>query len=129
MRKILVVEDEDSIREVIALNLRMAGYEVAKAGSAEQALALLGAQAHFAAAILDLMLPGMSGFSLCETIRRDNNALGIIMPVSYTHLERRKRRRRNRDRMRVGPHRARFQEHRLHRIVGRLVLQDAPGGV
>ena len=79
MRKILVVEDEDSIREVIALNLRMAGYEVAEAGSAEQALALLGAQAHFDAAILDIMLPGMSGFSLCETIRRDNNALGIIM--------------------------------------------------
>ena len=79
MRKILVVEDEDSIREVIALNLRMAGYEVAEAGSAEQALALLGAQAHFDAAILDIMLPGMSGFSLCETIRRDNNVLGIIM--------------------------------------------------
>ena len=79
MRKILVVEDEDSIREVIALNLRMAGYEVAEAGSAEQALALLGAQAHFDAAILDIMLPGMSGFSLCEAIRRDNNALGIIM--------------------------------------------------
>ena len=79
MRKILVVEDEDSIREVIALNLRMAGYEVAEAGSAEQALALLGAQAHFDAAILDIMLPGMNGFSLCETIRRDNNALGIIM--------------------------------------------------
>ena len=72
-------KDEDSIREVIALNLRMAGYEVAEAGSAEQALALLGAQAHFDAAILDIMLPGMSGFSLCEAIRRDNNALGIIM--------------------------------------------------
>ena len=40
MRKILVVEDEDSIREVIALNLRMAGYEVAEAGSAEQALVI-----------------------------------------------------------------------------------------
>ena len=38
MRKVLVVEDEESIREVIALNLRMAGYEVAEAGSAEEAL-------------------------------------------------------------------------------------------
>ena len=39
MRKILVVEDEDAIREVIALNLRMAGYEVAEAPSADAATA------------------------------------------------------------------------------------------
>lgn len=37
MRKILVVEDEDAIREVVALNLRLAGYEVTEAASAEQA--------------------------------------------------------------------------------------------
>ena len=35
MRKILVVEDEDAIREVVALNLRLAGYEVTEAASAE----------------------------------------------------------------------------------------------
>lgn len=40
MRKILVVEDEDAIREVVALNLRLAGYEVTEAASAEQALAV-----------------------------------------------------------------------------------------
>ena len=42
MRRVLVVEDEDSIRELIALNLRMADYEVLEAESAEKALALLG---------------------------------------------------------------------------------------
>ena len=41
MRRILVVEDEDAIREVIALNLRMAGYDVAEAARAERALELL----------------------------------------------------------------------------------------
>ena len=41
MRRVLVVEDEDSIRELIALNLRMADYEVLEAESAEKALALL----------------------------------------------------------------------------------------
>ncbi len=77
MRKVLVVEDEDAIREVVALNLRMAGYDVTEAGSAEQALAVFNQD--FAVAVLDIMLPGMNGFSLCETIRRDSPAIGIIM--------------------------------------------------
>ena len=77
MRKIMVVEDEEAIREVIALNLRMAGYEVTEAGSAEQALARFDAS--YDAAVLDVMLPGMSGFSLCETHRRDSATVGIII--------------------------------------------------
>lgn len=79
MQKILVVEDEESIREVLVLNLRMAGYEVAEAGSAESALSLFESGAVFDAAILDIMLPGMNGFSLCETIRREHADIGIIM--------------------------------------------------
>ncbi len=85
MRKILVVEDEDAIREVIALNLRMAGYEVAEAPSAERALGLLGEEKDgFDVALLDVMLPGMNGFSLCETIRRDSAELGIIILSAKT---------------------------------------------
>lgn len=82
MRKILVVEDEESIREVIALNLRMAGYEVTEAGSAEEALAVFDGS--YDAAILDVMLPGMNGFSLCEAIRRDSSAVGIIILSAKT---------------------------------------------
>ncbi|MEG1074303.1 MAG: response regulator transcription factor [Ruthenibacterium sp.] len=77
MRKILVVEDEETIREVLALNLRMAGYEVTEAGSAEQALSVFDTS--YDVALLDIMLPGMNGFSLCETIRRDSLTIGIIM--------------------------------------------------
>ena len=85
MRKILVVEDEDAIREVIALNLRMAGYEVAEAASAERALGLLSEEKDgFDVALLDVMLPGMNGFSLCETIRRDSAELGIIILSAKT---------------------------------------------
>ena len=47
MRKILVVEDEDAIREVVALNLRLAGYAVTEAASAEQALAVFSPSAGF----------------------------------------------------------------------------------
>lgn len=79
MRKVLVVEDEESIRDLIALNLRMANFEVLEAGSAEQGLELLGQSGGCDAAVLDVMLPGMNGFSLCETIRRDDNEIGIII--------------------------------------------------
>lgn len=84
MRKILVVEDEDAIREVVALNLRLAGYEVTEAASAEQALAVFSPSAGFNVAVLDIMLPGMNGFSLCETIRRDSASIGIIMLSAKT---------------------------------------------
>ena len=84
MRKILVVEDEDAIREVVALNLRLAGYEVTEAASAEQALAVFSPSAGFDVAVLDIMLPGMNGFSLCETIRRDSSSIGIIMLSAKT---------------------------------------------
>ena len=79
MRRVLVVEDEDSIRELIALNLRMADYEVLEAESAEKALALLGSEGRCDAVVLDVMLPGMNGFSLCEAIRRDDANIGIII--------------------------------------------------
>lgn len=84
MRKILTVEDEDSIREVVALNLQRAGFDVTEAASAEEALTLFDAS--YDVAILDIMLPGMNGFSLCESIRRDSPSVGIIM-LSAKSLE------------------------------------------
>ena len=79
MVKVLVVEDETSIREMIALNLRLAGMEAVEADSAEAALPLLEQRPGCDAAILDVMLPGMNGFSLCETIRRTDQKIGIII--------------------------------------------------
>ena len=65
MVRVLVVEDEANIREMIALNLRLAGMEAVEAESAEAALPLLEKKPGCDAAILDVMLPGMNGFSLC----------------------------------------------------------------
>ncbi len=79
MKRVLVVEDELSIREMIALNLRMGGFEVVEAASAEQALDILETVAPCDAAVLDVMLPGMNGFSLCENIRRSDETIGIII--------------------------------------------------
>ena len=72
MRKVLVVEDEASIRELIALNLQMAGWEVLEAENGERGLRRLKEEGPCDAAVLDVMLPGIDGFSLCESIRRDD---------------------------------------------------------
>ena len=86
-RKILVVEDESSIRELIVLNLEMAEYEVVQAASAEDALErFVQAPESFSCAILDIMLPGMNGFTLCENIRAASPVVGIVM-LSAKSLE------------------------------------------
>ena len=79
MRKVLVVEDEASIRELIAMNLQMAGWEVLEAENGERGLRRLKEEGPCDAAVLDVMLPGIDGFSLCESIRRDDQNIGIII--------------------------------------------------
>lgn len=76
--KVLVVEDEASIRRFITLNLEMAGYEVGEAASGEEALALL---ATFLPdlVVLDLMLPGIDGLEVCQYIRKTRPEPLVIM--------------------------------------------------
>ena len=69
MKRVLVVEDEASIREMVALNLKMAGWEVVEAPSAERALELMHSGEHCDAALLDIMLPGLDGYALLECLR------------------------------------------------------------
>ena len=66
--KILVVDDEPDLREILQINLENAGYEVDTAESAEEALRLL-TPAH-RLVLLDVMLGGMSGFQLAEHLRK-----------------------------------------------------------
>ncbi len=80
MKRLLIVEDEDAIREFEAINLRRAGYEVTEAASAEEALELVDTGAFaFDVALLDVMMPGMDGFSLCRELRKRSDTMGIIM--------------------------------------------------
>jgi len=76
--KVLVVEDEASIRRFITLNLEMAGYEVGEAASGEDALALLTAFLPDVV-VLDLMLPGIDGLEVCKHIRETTPEPLIIM--------------------------------------------------
>ena len=79
MKKVLVLEDESSIRSFIVINLRRAGYDVIEAETGEEALEQLKENPDVKVALLDIMLPGMDGLSLCETIRRDDPDIGIII--------------------------------------------------
>jgi two-component system phosphate regulon response regulator PhoB len=67
--RILVVEDEPAIVELLEYNLAAAGYNVVAAASAEEGQLLLSEQS-FDLLVLDWMLPEMSGIELCSTIRR-----------------------------------------------------------
>ncbi len=85
MKKILVVEDEANIREFVVINLQRAGYGVLEAASAEEALELYRAQkGQIDIALLDIMLPGVDGVTLCRTIRSEDNDIGIIMLTART---------------------------------------------
>ena len=78
-RKVLVLEDESSIRSFIVINLTRAGYEVIEAETGEEALEKLKDNSDIRVALLDIMLPGIDGFEVCRRIRATNTRIGIIM--------------------------------------------------
>ena len=69
MKKILVLEDETSIRSFIVINLNRAGYEVVEAGTGAEAFEQLKLNPDVKVAILDIMLPDTDGFEVCRKIR------------------------------------------------------------
>ena len=84
MKKVLVLEDESSIRGFIVINLRRAGYEVIEAESGEEALEKLAEHRDVRVALLDIMLPGIDGFEVCRRIRATSKQIGIIMLTART---------------------------------------------
>ena len=75
--RILLAEDEESLRELIELNLELEGYHVDSVVDGKAALEKTK-QAHYNLAILDVMLPLLDGFAVCESIRLENQELPII---------------------------------------------------
>ena len=76
-RKILVVDDEADIREILQFNLENAGFTVDAAVSAEEALEMLGPE--HCMILLDVMMGEMSGFKMAEHLRNDKgNEIPII---------------------------------------------------
>lgn len=75
--RILLVEDEPSLYEGLKLNLEIEGYSVTIATDGEKAIEKFKS-GHFHLVILDVMIPKMDGFAVCETIRLDNRKVPIM---------------------------------------------------
>lgn len=85
MKKVLVAEDEESIREFIVINLTRSGYDVEQAENGAVALELfLKDEASFDVAILDIMMPEVDGLTVCKELRKRSSDLGIIMLSAKT---------------------------------------------
>ena len=81
---VLVIEDEPQMRAMLTDNLEFEGYRVTSVESGEEALHECSYQA-FALLIVDVMLPGMTGFELCERLRARGARSPIIMLTALTH--------------------------------------------
>ena len=88
MKNILIVEDEPDIQELLCAYLRDAGYETVTAGDGAAALSLFRSKS-FDLILLDIMLPKIDGFGVCEAIRRQPPA--VSGPNSHAHRSRRRR--------------------------------------
>ncbi|MDR0951424.1 MAG: response regulator transcription factor [Oscillospiraceae bacterium] len=79
MKKVLVLEDESSIRSFVVINLKRSGYDPIEAQTGEQALEQLRENPDVRVALLDVMLPDIDGFEVCRRIRASGSKIGIIM--------------------------------------------------
>lgn len=85
MKKVLVAEDEESIREFIVINLTRSGYEVEQAENGAVALEkFMSDEAAYDVAILDIMMPELDGLTVCKELRKRSSDLGIIMLSAKT---------------------------------------------
>lgn len=85
MKRILVCEDEDAIRDFVVINLERAGYTVTDVNCGEAALeAFEENNGDFDIVLLDIMMPGIDGFTVCKELRKKSSTLGIIMLTAKT---------------------------------------------
>ena len=85
-KKILVVDDEESMRHMLSLILKREGYEVLAAGSGKEALGL--AEAHlFDFVLLDVVMPEMDGLDLLKTLKGRKVEATVIMMSAYGNLD------------------------------------------
>ena len=86
MKKVLVAEDEQAIREFVVINLKRAGYEAYEASNGEEALETYEREGKdFDVAILDIMMPGkFDGLAVCKELRKQSGSIGIIMLTART---------------------------------------------
>ena len=85
MKKVLIAEDEASIREFIVINLKRSGYDVVEAGSGEEAINKYEEEnGNIDVAVLDIMMPLKDGLEVCKYLRAKSSKIGIIMLTAKT---------------------------------------------
>ena len=85
-QRILVVDDENSISELIATSLRFVGFDVRTAATGSQALTIAEEfKPH--ALILDVMLPDQNGFEVCRQLRQDGHSVGVLFLTAKDTVE------------------------------------------
>jgi len=85
MKRVLVAEDETSIREFIVINLQRSGYEVVQAENGAQALELYDRDdGNFDVVLLDIMMPEIDGLEVCKRLRTKSKTVGIIILTAKT---------------------------------------------
>ncbi|HWI53924.1 MAG TPA: response regulator transcription factor [Symbiobacteriaceae bacterium] len=85
--RILVVDDEDAILQLVAYNLRRAGYDVITAGNGEDALRLFRAEGPDMV-VLDVMLPGVDGFEVCKEMRKESDKPILMLTARGEEIDR-----------------------------------------
>lgn len=84
MVRVLIVDDEENQRRVLSIGLKVEGFEVFAAASADDALELLATR-HIDVALVDLMIPGMNGLELSRQIARRYPGVSVWLASAY-HL-------------------------------------------
>ncbi len=85
MKRVLIAEDERSIREFVVINLKRSGFEVVEAENGEQAISLYNKyNGDFDIALLDIMMPLVDGLDVCKYLRSKSSTLGIVILTAKT---------------------------------------------
>jgi two-component system alkaline phosphatase synthesis response regulator PhoP len=83
-KRLLLVEDEESLRGTLRMNFELEGYDVTTAVRGSEALERMRG-AHFDGIVLDVMLPDVDGFTICETIRLEGDRTPVLFLTARTN--------------------------------------------
>ena len=88
MKKVLIAEDEASIREFIVINLKRSGYDVVEAENGEEAINKYEEEnGNIDVAVLDIMMPLKDGLEVCKYLRAKSSKIGIIMTAKTQEMD------------------------------------------
>lgn len=86
LRTVLVVDDEESLREVLSIELTKEGYDVRTASDGDEAMEVLSTE-KFQLVLLDIKMPGTSGFEVLKHIREQHPGTKVVMLTGFADLK------------------------------------------